>query len=134
MAADALRLANEKLERLATTDGLTGLKNHRAFQELLANEYARATRYKKPLSLVMLDVDHFKGFNDSFGHPAGDVVLKRVASLLQENARTTDVAARYGGEEFALLLPETGPRGAAMTADRILQAIARDAWELRPVT
>jgi diguanylate cyclase (GGDEF)-like protein len=141
MAADAIRAANEELalanadlERLATTDGLTGLKNHRTFQGLLAAEYARARRYEKPLSVVLLDVDHFKMFNDTFGHPAGDAVLCRVGSLLQETARTTDVVARYGGEEFALLLPETPSEGAESIAERLRHAVAAAGWDRREVT
>jgi len=129
-----LILANAHLEQLATTDGLTGLKNHRTFQESFVQEYGRALRYKKPLSLVLLDVDHFKNFNDSFGHPAGDAVLKRIAGLLLENARTTDLVARYGGEEFALILPETDAQGARITAERILHAVTGVTWPLRPVT
>jgi diguanylate cyclase (GGDEF)-like protein len=141
MAANAIRLANEELaranvalEQLATTDGLTGLKNHRTFQELLAAEYARARRYGKPLSLVLLDVDHFKAFNDTFGHPAGDSVLRQVGALLLQVARATDFVARYGGEEFALLLPETASDGAQSIADRLRAAVACAEWDRRLVT
>jgi diguanylate cyclase len=129
-----LESANVQLEALATTDGLTGLKNHRTFQERLAHEYQRARRYGTPLSLVLLDVDHFKDFNDTFGHPAGDAILQRVAALLQTEARVTDCLARYGGEEFALLLPETDAQGAVSTAERIRQLIAGAVWEQRAIT
>jgi diguanylate cyclase (GGDEF)-like protein len=129
-----LAAANSRLEKLAITDGLTGLRNHRNFQELLASEFERARRYKKPLSLMLLDVDNFKRFNDFFGHPAGDAVLKRVAVILSEQARATDQVARYGGEEFVILLPETDAQGAQIIAVRILGAIADDSWRHRRVT
>ena len=129
-----LQAANIRLEALATTDGLTGLKNHRTFQERLAEEYQRSKRHKSNLSLILLDVDHFKTFNDSFGHPAGDVVLKQVAALLQEAGRTTDCVARYGGEEFALLLPETGAEGACIIAERIRKRIETALWVQRNIT
>jgi two-component system, cell cycle response regulator len=93
--------------RLASTDGLTDLYNHRTFQERLAQEVDRANRYARPLSLVMIDVDNFKIYNDTYGHPHGDMVLRELARLLREMSRTSDIVARYGGEEFALILPET---------------------------
>lgn len=129
-----LEVANAELEALATTDGLTGLKNHRAFQERLAEEISRAERYGTPLAAVLLDVDHFKQYNDTFGHPAGDAVLRAVAHVLQTSARETDVVARYGGEEFCLLLPQTDGAGAMMIAERIRQTIEDTAWPLRAVT
>src|SRR5579872_7424812 len=92
--------ANAKLEALATTDGLTGLKNHRTFQECLEQEFQRARRYGSSLSVVLLDVDRFKQYNDAFGHPVGDTVLKAVARMLENTVRQTDLPARYGGEEF----------------------------------
>ena len=130
----ALEAANAELEALATTDGMTGLKNHRAFQEQLAVEVSRAGRYHMPLSLILLDVDHFKGFNDAFGHPAGDAVLKNVAHILQAGARETDLVARYGGEEFILLLPQTDAAGAALFAERLRASIEAAHWPLRAVT
>lgn len=129
-----LETANTELEMLATTDGLSGLKNHRAFQERLAEEVSRAQRYQTPLSLVLLDVDHFKAYNDTFGHPEGDVVLRKVARILQTYARGIDLAARYGGEEFVLILPQTNRCGAATLAERIRAAIANTFWPLRPIT
>ena len=131
---EKLRLANEQLQALATTDGLTGLKNHRTFKERLAEEFERATRYHLPLSLILLDVDRFKSFNDTHGHPAGDEVLKRVARHLTESTRSTDLVARYGGEEFAVLLPFTHAQAALALAERTCTAIAGAAWELRAVT
>ncbi len=129
-----LEKANAELESLATRDGLTGIKNRRAFGTRLEEEVARATRYSLPLSLLLLDVDQFKSYNDTFGHPAGDEVLKTVAQLLDQSARETDMAARYGGEEFAVLLPQTDAAGAWVIAERIRQAIARQAWPHRSIT
>ncbi len=125
---------NKELEALATTDGLTGLKNRRTFGEKLAEEHARAVRYHQPLSLLLLDVDQFKPYNDSFGHPAGDAVLKSVAQTLEHSARDTDVAARYGGEEFAVILPQTDEAGSLVIAERLRSKIAAADWALRPVT
>lgn len=103
----------------ANTDGLTELNNHRAFQETLANELQRALRYKAPLSVLLLDVDKFKQYNDTYGHPAGDQVLKQVAAILSAGARNTDFVARYGGEEFVLILPNTESTGALELAERL---------------
>ena len=131
---EKLRVANEQLQALATTDGLTGLKNHRTFKERLAEEFERATRYHLPLSLMLLDVDHFKSFNDTHGHPAGDEVLRRVAKHLTESTRSTDFVARYGGEEFAVLLPFTHQAAALALAERTRTSIAGAKWDLRAVT
>ena len=131
---EKLREANELLQALATTDGLTGLKNYRTFKERLIEEFERAKRYHLPLSLMLLDVDHFKAFNDTQGHPAGDEVLKRVAKLLTESTRSTDFVARYGGEEFAVLLPFTHQSAALALAGRTRAAIAQAKWDLRAVT
>ena len=129
-----LQETNARLETLATTDGLTGLKNHRAFQERLREEMERAVRYRLPLSLLLLDVDYFKSYNDTFGHLAGDVVLQQVAEVLQATARTTDLAARYGGEEFAVILPETNTQEAKAAAQRLQVAIEATSWPQRPIT
>lgn len=129
-----LEAANAKLHTLASTDGLTGLKNHRAFQERLADETQTARRYGTPLAIVMLDVDHFKPYNDAFGHPAGDEVLKQVAAILQQQVRECDLAARYGGEEFMIVLPQTGSAGAMAFAERCRVAIEDTCWFNRPVT
>jgi diguanylate cyclase (GGDEF)-like protein/PAS domain S-box-containing protein len=116
-----------KLETLATVDGLTGLANRRRFDERLLEEWGRAYRERTNLSLLMIDLDHFKAFNDQYGHPAGDECLRSVARILAAEAkRTTDLAARYGGEEFAMLLPNTDEAGCARIAERIIREI-RDA-------
>jgi diguanylate cyclase (GGDEF)-like protein len=115
--------ANRALAQAAVTDGLTGLKNHRAFQEALHSAAQMAERLQQPMSLVMFDIDHFKQFNDRFGHPAGDELLRQVAQVLRESARAYDVAARYGGEEFALLLPNTTLEQAVQVAERLRQQI-----------
>jgi len=121
--------AAEELERLARTDGLTGLANHRTLTELLDNEVVRAERYGQPLSLMMIDVDHFKAFNDTHGHPAGDVVLVGIAALLRQRLRTVDVAARYGGEEFAVVLPATGLQDATRLAQELVRAVRERTFE-----
>lgn len=130
----ALQEANTKLESLARIDSLTEIKNRRAFNEKLQEEWARSARYRTPLSMVLLDVDNFKSYNDSFGHPAGDEVLKKVASVLDAAVRGTDFLARYGGEEFVLLLPNTDADGAMILAERLRQKIADVPWKERPVT
>ena len=114
----------EKTERMATTDGLTGLNNHRTFQDLLDGHLAAARRYGRQVSLIICDVDHFKSVNDTYGHPVGDKVLKGVSRILRAEARDTDVVARYGGEEFAVILPETDTEGAKVIANRIREKIA----------
>lgn len=122
------------LEAQATTDGLTGLKNHRAFQEKLAAEFERNRREGLPFSVLLLDVDRFKAYNDAFGHPEGDRVLQAVANILQETARETDFTARYGGEEFVILLPNTDAQGALEAAERFRTAIESQPWKLQPLT
>ncbi len=129
-----LEMVNRQLEALATQDGLTGLKNHRAFAERLEMEVERATRYGVPLCLALLDVDSFKGYNDTFGHPAGDSVLRTVARLLEASVREADLVARYGGEEFVLILPHTQTADAMMVAERCRAAIEGAGWPERAVT
>ena len=115
----------QTIERQAITDGLTGLYNHRYFYERLHQEFARAQRYGLPLSLLMLDIDDFKHFNDCYGHPAGDLVLGEVSKVLaQQLRRHVDFAARYGGEEFAILLPNTSRDGAQIVGDRLVREVA----------
>jgi diguanylate cyclase (GGDEF)-like protein len=121
--AQELQKANEELRKMALKDGLTGLYNHRYFQDLMDHELSRARRYKKPFSLIMLDLDHFKKINDHYGHPVGDVVLKGVSEAIQNSIRDCDFAARYGGDEFAVVLPETELKGAAMAAERMRKAV-----------
>jgi diguanylate cyclase (GGDEF)-like protein/PAS domain S-box-containing protein len=126
--------ANAQLERLATTDPLTGLSNRLVFEQKLEDEIHRSQRYHSPLSLILLDVDRFKSYNDSFGHPAGDAVLVEVARLLRVSARSIDVVARIGGEEFAIILPNTPLDGAVLLGERFRQAIDSAIWAYRPVT
>jgi diguanylate cyclase (GGDEF)-like protein len=119
----------EQTERLATTDGLTGLLNHRTFQERTDAQLRQAERYGKKMALILCDIDHFKSVNDTYGHPVGDVVLKGVAATLAKEARTTDLVARYGGEEFAVVMPETDVAGAMVIAERIRERIGKRVFE-----
>ena len=121
-----LRESRRELERLSVTDDLTGLYNRRYVMESLGNELRRSRRLEHPFTLLMLDVDRFKEYNDACGHLAGDAALARVAAILKETTRDVDCAARYGGEEFVVLLPETAARGATETAQRIQERLARD--------
>ena len=121
--AKELKKANEQLRDMVFKDGLTGLYNHRFFQDIMDHEVSRARRYKKPFSLIMLDIDHFKKINDEYGHPVGDIVLKEVSKAIENSIRDSDIAARYGGEEFAVVLPETEIKGAAMVAERMRKAV-----------
>ena len=123
-----LMQANIRLEALATTDGLTGLKNHRAFQEALVHELKQCSRLEATLSVILLDVDYFKRYNDTFGHPAGDCVLQKVAEILRKSVRGTDFTARYGGEEFAAILPGADEEGALRVAERIREGIESAEW------
>lgn len=115
-----------KLEQMSVTDGLTQLINHRYLQEILSQEFKRYERDSIPFSLIMIDIDHFKKINDTYGHPVGDKVLIRVAHILKNSCREIDHVARYGGEEFATLLINTDSEGAKQTAERIRQSIAQD--------
>ena len=130
----AMVVGHVELEVLASTDALTELRNRRAFQEELSEEFERGRRYHVPLSILLLDVDNFKTYNDVFGHLAGDQVLRRVAGVIRDMARSTDIAARYGGEEFVLVAPETGANGAMALAERIRKTIAGQPWVERPIT
>jgi two-component system chemotaxis family response regulator WspR len=114
----SLAEANIELHKLAALDGLTGVANRRRFDAVLHQEWQRGQRERKPLALLMCDVDYFKPYNDQLGHVAGDLALKKVAAVLTENLkRPADLAARYGGEEFAVILPETDAAGAAVVAE-----------------
>ncbi|HEY9069435.1 MAG TPA: diguanylate cyclase [Candidatus Ozemobacteraceae bacterium] len=117
-------LIHKRTEKLAFTDPLTGLYNHRYFQETLLTEFLRSRRYDKPLSLMIIDIDHFKKFNDTWGHLTGDKVLIHVGQVFERSVRSKiDTVARYGGEEFAILLPETPLKGAKLFAERVRAAV-----------
>lgn len=120
-----------KLAMLATTDGLTGLYNHRTFQVRLSEEILRADRYNKDIILLLLDIDHFKHFNDTYGHQTGDEVLKVIAKIIRGNTRKVDFPARYGGEEFAVILPESDCTHAITVAERIRTAVMEYPFLLR---
>lgn len=135
---ESIQVANERLERLAITDGLTGLYNHRHFRDHLQKEFERASRYKLPLSCMIFDVDDFKSLNDTYGHLAGDMVLKEIADRTQRCIRKSDLIARYGGEEFVIIMPQTGREGAEVQGGRICDVIGstpfRDVSPERRVT
>ena len=115
---------NLELQRLTNSDGLTSLSNRRYFDEYLGAEWKRAQREQTQLALLMIDVDAFKGYNDTYGHVAGDEVLRRVAAVIRENcARPADLPARFGGEEFSMILPATSPGGARLLAEKVRRAI-----------
>lgn len=120
------RRTYEQVSELALKDGLTGAYNHRHFQDVLARELHRVERYGEALSLMLLDVDDFKQFNDDYGHPAGDQVLKQTASILENRLRGSDMVFRYGGEEFAVLLPGTAPDKAMVAAGKLIEAMRGD--------
>jgi diguanylate cyclase (GGDEF)-like protein/PAS domain S-box-containing protein len=123
-ASEDLKFLNEKLNLLSITDGLTEVYNHRHFQDRLSEEIERLNRQKDGvLSLLILDIDDFKRFNDSYGHQCGDMVLKQIAGLLKSSIRTIDILARYGGEEFAIILPNANTEQAVIAAERICQTI-----------
>jgi diguanylate cyclase (GGDEF)-like protein len=121
--ARELALANKRLEQLAVTDQLTGLFNRRHFQERLPMEMARATRHGRTLALLMIDIDRFKTVNDTFGHTAGDEVLKEVSRRILKNLRLSDLVVRYGGEEIVVLLADTGPAPAGNVAEHLRRAV-----------
>jgi diguanylate cyclase (GGDEF)-like protein len=120
----ALEEANARLNRLAVTDGLTGMYNHRYFQEQLHRSVERSLRSGTPTALLMIDVDHFKKYNDRQGHPAGDEALRTVARLISEDRRSVDVCARYGGEEFAILLHDVTREQGVELAEKIRARVA----------
>lgn len=120
---DELREANKRLEALADTDGLTGLFNRRYFDGVLLRELQRTARYKTPIGVVLLDIDHFKYVNDTYGHPMGDQVLRNVAKVVTAGVRVTDSAARYGGEEIAIVFTQTTAQGVAEVTERLRSQI-----------
>lgn len=117
------------LEAQAETDGLTGLYNHRVFQERLEYALATAARYGQPLGLLLFDIDHFKKFNDTYGHQVGDLVLRELAAVIREQLRKPDIPARYGGEEFTIILPETPRQGAIELAERLRVVVAKHPFQ-----
>lgn len=131
IATDAIGngLLLDQVQQNALRDGLTGLLNHRAFQERLEAAVLEATRYRKPLSIILADVDHFKAVNDTHGHPAGDAVLQGIAHVLDRHVRDIDVLARYGGEEFVILLFQTEHSDALAIADRIREDVGEQIFE-----
>ncbi len=130
MIWDQLQEKNRLLEEMSRKDGLTGLYNHRSFQERLAEEFGRASRYGHDLTCVLLDVDYFKKVNDTYGHQAGDMILVSMATLLKNSIRDADIAARYGGEEFTLILPDTpSADAAAAICERIKDKIESSVFD-----
>jgi diguanylate cyclase (GGDEF)-like protein len=123
---------SRKLEEQSLTDALTGLRNRRFLDERLEEEFKRAQRYGDFLSIIMIDLDHFKAVNDRFGHPAGDMVLREAAALIRTSIRDPDICARYGGEEFAVILPKTSMSGALAVAERVWRAIGAKEYEVPP--
>lgn len=130
----ALEALNKQLAHQSRTDPLSGLANRRAFDETLKRKCAQARRNHKPLSLIMVDLDHFKRVNDEYGHPVGDEVLVQLAKLLQQGIREYDIAARFGGEEFAIVLPETAGIAARDLAERLRQTLHAETWPVPTVT
>jgi len=126
---EQVEIDNQRLTRLANTDDLTGLYNHRRFYQRLEEEHKRAERYGSDLALILLDLDHFKQVNDTYGHQQGDAVLRELATVLLRTTRETDLLARYGGEEFAVLLPETSLAGAFQQAERMRRQIKAHYFE-----
>lgn len=127
IASARLRMerTNARLSQLSQTDGLTGLLNRSAWETLLASEFERFRRYRSTGTLLMFDIDHFKEVNDTWGHQAGDGVLRAMADMIVSSLRQTDIAGRYGGEEFAIILPETDITGGRILGERLRQSIER---------
>lgn len=120
--------AMQKLEQQTMTDALTGIGNRRSFDSRLREEWTRHLRNARPLTMLMVDVDYFKQYNDTYGHPAGDALLVQLARVLRSPLRASDFLARYGGDEFSLILPDTDETGAMQVSDRIKKAVARVKW------
>ena len=129
-----LEEANIELQEAGRTDALTGIRNRAAFDHRLNEEVYRSGRYQSPLSLLMIDVDHFKQYNDTFGHPAGDNALRMLGEILNKASRPTDYVARYGGEEFTVLLAATSIDGACVAAERLRQAVEKAEFPHRSLT
>lgn len=132
VALSNVRLYKE-MERVSVTDPLTNLFNRRYFENFLQNEIARARRFNQPLSLVMMDVDYFKNYNDVLGHPAGDKLLKDLAKVLKKTARRSDIVARYGGEEFCVILPQISGKGASSFSERLRNIVYTYPFQKREI-
>ncbi len=126
-----LQQANDHLQRLSYMDAVTNIANRRHFEEILEVEWRRAFRAKSPVALLMLDIDHFKIYNDTYGHPAGDKLLRSIAQILRRWQASGDLVARYGGEEFAVLIQDATPQHAASVAEEIRATIAAQEFLLR---
>ena len=122
----------DMLSQKAQIDGLTGLFNRAHFDARWPQEIAGSQRHARPLSLAILDIDHFKSINDTYGHPAGDAALAEFSTLIQQACRETDIACRYGGEEFALIMPDTGPDAAHSVCERVRTALQAKVWPRHP--
>jgi diguanylate cyclase (GGDEF)-like protein len=120
-----LKAMNENLKKMATTDNLTGIYNRHKFEEMFEIEIDRVLRYESPLTLIMLDIDHFKMVNDTYGHDVGDKVIKNIVAVVNKNIRTTDIFVRWGGEEFIILCPQTDSLNAATLAEKLRGAIEK---------
>jgi diguanylate cyclase (GGDEF)-like protein len=131
---ETLRKKNEELELLSTTDSLTGLDNHRELMQRLDHEETRCKRERRSFSVLVGDVDHFKQYNDAFGHPAGDEVLKAISDIMRESARPVDCVARYGGEEFVVMMPDTTATDALELAEHIRARVAAKKFQGRKMT
>ena len=129
---ESIQKANERLEHLAVTDGLTGLYNHRYFRQRLESEFERARRYSLPLSCMILDIDNFKRINDTYGHLQGDTILRGIAAATLGSVRKSDIVARYGGEEFVVIMPQTGLEGAKAQAERMMRDIRETIYDGMP--
>jgi diguanylate cyclase (GGDEF)-like protein len=116
---------NNQLEKMSRVDGLTGLCNRHFWEEQFVMEYKRDKRSKSPSALIMIDIDNFKKVNDTYGHPAGDEVIKALASVIKKATRETDIAGRYGGEEFAIILPDTPVANVEFVAERIRRLVEK---------
>lgn len=132
--AENLRIANEQLDRLAHIDALTGLYNRRAFTDRLNEKARRASRDGTSLAIMMIDIDNFKFYNDTFGHPEGDLFLQQFANLLKYYLRSNDIVARTGGEEFMIILPATSDMNAVIVSEKLCKIISDHPWTLRPMT
>lgn len=129
-----LQAHNQHLKNASMTDGLTGLFNRAAFDQHVTRLFVQAQQQQAPLSVMLIDADHFKSYNDQFGHVAGDEALRQLGKILQQTSRKTDIAARYGGEEFVLILPETTANAAQQIAERLCEQVAQTTFAHRAMT